>query len=125
MRCCAMPATARKYEAVKALAEFRRKIQSRAELYRRAIDSWDEPVYSRRTGAQIGTIRRYSDQLLEVIAKAKLREFSERPEALAALGAQKIEINVGKSEERDLSSVPEFRMDPSDLARVSNRRRVG
>lgn len=41
-----------------------------AELYRRGVEGWDDPVFQR--GEQVGTIRKYSDRLLEIQAKAKL-----------------------------------------------------
>lgn len=39
------------------------------ELRRRAVEGYDEPVYSQRLGTQIGSIRRYSDHLLLALAK--------------------------------------------------------
>jgi hypothetical protein len=39
-----------------------------AEMHRRAIEGWDEPVFHR--GRQVGTIRRFDSRLLEVLAKA-------------------------------------------------------
>lgn len=39
------------------------------ELHRRAVEGYDEPVYSQKLGTQIGTIRKYSDRLLLALAK--------------------------------------------------------
>jgi len=49
--------------------------QIRAELVRRAIDGIDEPIYHQ--GVIVGEVRRYSDRLLEFLARTRL------PEALA------------------------------------------
>lgn len=43
-----------------------------AEAKRRAVDGWDDPVYS--GGQRIGMIRRYSDQLLMFLLKANRPE---------------------------------------------------
>lgn len=39
------------------------------EARRRAVEGWEEPVYT-RDGAMCGTIRRYSDKMLELLLKA-------------------------------------------------------
>lgn len=39
----------------------------RAEIYRRALIGWDEPVY--KNGEQIGSVHRYSDRLLALLAR--------------------------------------------------------
>lgn len=44
------------------------------EAERRAVDGWLEPVFSQKTGEQIGVVRKYSDRLLEVLVKANNRE---------------------------------------------------
>jgi len=46
-----------------------------SEMLRRAVDGYDEPVYGKGEGrdagvVQVGTIRRYSDRLLEVALRA-------------------------------------------------------
>lgn len=49
----------------------------RAEIHRRAAEGWEEPVFQR--GEEIGTIRKYSDTLLIVRAKALMpEEYRER-----------------------------------------------
>ncbi len=49
-----------------ALAGFRESLEQ--ELYRRAVEGVLEPVFYK--GVQIGTIRRFSDKLLEMLVKA-------------------------------------------------------
>jgi len=56
--------------------------QSRArvehELHRRAVEGWEEPIYGGKHKERIvGTVRRYSDRLLELRAKALLPEYRE------------------------------------------------
>lgn len=48
------------------------------ELHRRSVEGWDEPVYGGRYREQvIGTIRRYSDRLLELRVKGLLPQYRE------------------------------------------------
>lgn len=48
------------------------------ELYRRAQEGWEEPIYGGRHREKIvGTVRRYSDRLLELRAKALLPAYRE------------------------------------------------
>lgn len=50
------------------------------ELYRRAQEGWDEPVYGGRYKEQVvGTVRRYSDRLLEMRARALLPAYRDKP----------------------------------------------
>ena len=49
----------------------------RREIHRRAIDGWDAPVYQR--GVHVGYERRYSDNLLQLLAKTRMPEFREKP----------------------------------------------
>lgn len=52
------------------------------ELYRRAQEGWEEPIYGGRYKEQVvGTVRRYSDRLLELRAKALLPTYRDRPAA--------------------------------------------
>lgn len=46
-----------------------------AEARRRAIDGWDEPVF--QGGKDVGTIRRYSDRMLEILLKGHRHRFRE------------------------------------------------
>jgi hypothetical protein len=50
--------------------------QIRRAMYERAIVGVEEPVF--QGGVQVGTIRRYSDRLLGMLAKAYLPEFKDR-----------------------------------------------
>ncbi|MBV1917558.1 MAG: hypothetical protein KUG65_05800 [Sphingomonadaceae bacterium] len=48
------------------------------ELYRRAQEGWEEPIFGGRHKEKIvGTVRRYSDRLLELRAKALLSAYRE------------------------------------------------
>jgi transposase-like protein len=47
-----------------------------AEARRRAHDGWDEPVYQK--GDRVGTIHRYSDQLLALLLKANRTKFRDK-----------------------------------------------
>lgn len=50
-----------------------------AELHRRAVEGWDEPIYGGRCRKRIvGTTRKYSDRLLELRAKALLPEYRDQ-----------------------------------------------
>ena len=46
-----------------------------AEARRRAVEGWDEPVWHQ--GEQCGTVRRYSDRMLEILLKGHRKEFRE------------------------------------------------
>jgi hypothetical protein len=48
----------------------------RAEIYRRAVEGWDEPVTS--AGKLVGTVRKYSDVLLIFHSKALMPEYREK-----------------------------------------------
>lgn len=47
------------------------------ELYRRAVEGWDEPTFYH--GEPVGQVRKYSDRLLEVMAKARLSGYRDAP----------------------------------------------
>ncbi len=51
----------------------------------RAIHGWDEPVYSQRLGTQIGSIRRFDNKLLELLAKRHIAAFRDK---------QQVDVNV-------------------------------
>lgn len=57
-----------------------------AECHRRAIEGWDEPVFSHKTGANIGSIRRHDGRLLELVLKRHRKEYKEGFEAPTANG---------------------------------------
>lgn len=46
------------------------------EVHRRAVKGWDEPVYQK--GEFVGTIRRYSDRLLELQVKRHVPEYRDK-----------------------------------------------
>ena len=46
------------------------------EVRRRAVEGWEEPVFQR--GELIGHVRKYSDRMLELMAKRTNTEFKER-----------------------------------------------
>lgn len=49
-----------------------------AEIYRRAQEGWEEPIFGGRHREQIvGTVRKYSDRLLELRARAMLPAYRE------------------------------------------------
>jgi len=57
-----------------AMQVYRESIE--AEIHRRAIDGWDEPVFHR--GQVQGKVRKYSDQLLAMLAKRHIAEYRDR-----------------------------------------------
>ena len=60
-----------------ALEEAKGNVES--ELHRRAVEGWDEPIYGGKNREQVvGTVRRYSDRLLELRAKALLPEYRDK-----------------------------------------------
>lgn len=46
-----------------------------AEARRRAVEGWEEPVF--QGGKDVGTIRRYSDRMLEILLKGHRPKFRE------------------------------------------------
>lgn len=62
-----------------AMDEYRDRIA--AEIHRRAIEGWEEPVFSPSLGTQIGTVRKFSDKLLELHAKRHMPEYREHLKA--------------------------------------------
>lgn len=67
----------------KALDCYRLRIE--AAVHNRAIEGWLEPVYNTATGALIGYKRRFSDRMLELLAKRHIPEFRE---------AQSVDVQV-------------------------------
>jgi hypothetical protein len=55
-----------------------------AEIHRRAIDGWDEPVYQK--GELCGTIHRHSDRLLVLLAKRHIAEYRDTDPVSSAGG---------------------------------------
>lgn len=50
----------------------------RDEIKRRGVDGWDEPVFYQ--GKEVSTVRKYSDRMLELLAKSRMPEFRDRTE---------------------------------------------
>jgi hypothetical protein len=48
------------------------------ECHRRAVEGWDEPVFSQRLGTQIGVIRKHDPRLLELMLKRHIPEYREK-----------------------------------------------
>lgn len=54
-----------------------------AEVHRRAVTGWDEPVFQQ--GKQVGTIKKHSDRMLELLAKKRIPAFRDH---------QKVELEL-------------------------------
>lgn len=54
-----------------------------AEVHRRAVTGWDEPVFQQ--AKQVGVVRKYSDRMLELLAKKRIPAFRDN---------QKIEVEI-------------------------------
>jgi hypothetical protein len=48
------------------------------EAHRRAVEGWEEPVFSQKLGTEIGRIQRYDSKLLELLLKRHIPEFREK-----------------------------------------------
>lgn len=49
------------------------------EAHRRAVEGWDEPVFSPKFGEAIGSVRKYDSRLLETLLRANIPEkFGDR-----------------------------------------------
>lgn len=48
------------------------------EAHRRAVDGWDEPVFSQKLGCEIGVIRKYDPRLLELMLKRHIPAYREK-----------------------------------------------
>lgn len=73
----------------------------RAEIRRRAIDGVDEPVYHR--GAIVGHVTKYSDRMLELMAKAQVPEYGDKTQ-LVLTGPNDGPIEI-EDRSADLASV--------------------
>ena len=60
------------YGLVKAIQEAVLKAKREHALQTRAVDGWEEPVWWK--GCQVGTVRKFSDKLLELALKASDRD---------------------------------------------------
>lgn len=79
------PSTVRKHKQKD--REFAEAVEVAMEVFRdsieeaitdRAIIGWEEPVYSQRLGCKIGTIRKFDNRLLELLAKRHIPAFREK-----------------------------------------------
>jgi hypothetical protein len=61
-----------------------------AEIKRRAIDGWDEPLVS--AGKRVGTVRKYSDTLLIFLAKARMPKYREKQQLDINTNVKAVEI---------------------------------
>ena len=59
-----------------AMSVFRDSIEE--TIIDRAVHGWEEPVYSQRLGTQIGTIHRFDNKLLELLAKRHIPEYRDK-----------------------------------------------
>jgi hypothetical protein len=55
----------------------------RDEIRRRGIEGWDEAVY--QLGNYAGTVRKYSDRMLEIMAKARMPEYRDKVDVKATV----------------------------------------
>ena len=66
-----------------------------AEIFRRAQEGWEEPIFGGRHREKIvGTVRKYSDRLLELRAKALLPAYRETA-SVAVRGRVTHDLDVG------------------------------
>lgn len=54
----------------------------RTEIRRRAVEGWLEPVY--QGGKKVGSVRRYSDSMLKLLASSRMHEFRDRVDVTTA-----------------------------------------
>ena len=80
-----------------AYGDFKEAIES--EIMRRAIFGWEEPVYQQ--GVLAGTIRKYSERLLELLAKRHIPEYKEKHEVThtGTVGILGIPLQIGTKED--------------------------
>lgn len=65
------------------LADKAANMHIEAEIRRRAIDGWDEPLVS--AGKRLGTVRKYSDTLLIFYAKRRMPEYRDKAPTLSVV----------------------------------------
>ena len=64
------------------------------EAFRRAVEGWDRPLYSQRTGEYLGAERLYSDKLMQTLLQAR-RPKRFGPQVSATIEVPNVVINVG------------------------------
>ena len=104
--------------------EFRQRLEEaeaaycdriRREIYRRAVVGVDKPVFGtivdangNRVTGQVGTVREYSDRMLELEARAKMPEvYGERLRVDVASEARRIARELGATPEEEDDAVRE------------------
>ena len=86
----------------------------RGEIYRRAVEGWEVPVF--QGGRQVGSIRKYSDRLLEVRARAILPEHRKDGEEKTDLeGLELSEEEVKERAQRLIEHIRSIRSEPNEL----------
>ena len=86
----------------------------RGEIYRRAVEGWEVPVF--QGGRQVGSIRKYSDRLLEVRARAILPEHRKDGEEKTDLeGLELTEEEVKERAQRLIEHIRSIRSEPNEL----------
>lgn len=74
------------------------------EARRRAKDGWEEPVFT-KDGENCGTIRRYSDRLMEVLLRAhRPQKFREKVTVEHEIG-EKLAERLENARRRDLPAI--------------------
>lgn len=80
------------FKALYAQAEQDAVDELEREAKRRAVDGWEEPVYQK--GEQVGTVRKFSDNLLIMLLKGKKPEtYRERVDLNGRLGVTHAELS--------------------------------
>lgn len=88
------------YRASQDLGAIVRQMRRVDEADRRAVEGWLEPVYT-RTGVKCGSVRRYSDRLLEVQLRAgDPDKYSDRVKHDVRAAVVHFKIDVGKPRKR-------------------------
>jgi transposase len=81
----------------------------RAEIYRRAHDGWEEPVY--QLGYLAGTVQKYSDTLLIFHSKALMPEYRDKQQVdLTTHASAKDMQSIHEAIAQALASYPEARV---------------
>lgn len=65
-----------------------------AEIRRRAIEGWDEPLIS--AGKRLGTVRKYSDVLLMFYAKKRIPEYRDK---------QQSDVTIHNGQAKDIAAI--------------------
>ncbi len=96
----------------------------RDEIRRRGVEGWEEPIYQLKT--YVGTVRKYSDRMLEMMAKARMPEYRDKVDVHATVqGAMTYDINLAQDAETSahanaiLRRITALRTGESGMAGVS------